>query len=92
MRATFLPTFHVTAALCAWLPAQGTVQLAGMPKVGMTCRALGVDYATAMVGFDVRGGGSVPVFDGVVVCEEHAQAVRDAYWAAEECASHLTPL
>ncbi len=36
-----------------------------------------------MVGFEVRGGMSVPCFDGVVVCEEHAEAIREAYHAAE---------
>ena len=54
-----------------------------MPRVTMTCKALGVDYAVAMTGFEVRGGQSVPKFDGVVVCEEHEAAVVDAYWAAE---------
>jgi xeroderma pigmentosum group C-complementing protein len=54
-----------------------------MPRVWLTCKALGIDYAVAMVGFESRGGQSVPVFDGVVVCEEHAPAVVEKYWSAE---------
>ena len=71
--------------------AQGTVQLKGMPKVSQTCKALGVDYAVAMTGFEVRGGQSVPVFDGVVIAEEHAAAVEEAYWAAERSAHPPSP-
>ena len=64
---------------------QGTVHLSDMPRVSLVCKALGIDYAVAMTGFETRGGQSVPVFDGVVVCEEHAQAVAEKYWAAERC-------
>lgn len=59
------------------------MHLSDMPRVSVTCRALGIDYAVAMVGFESRGGQSVPVFDGVVICEEHAAAVVEKYWAAE---------
>lgn len=45
-------------------------------------RALSVDYAQAMTGFDVRGGRSVPRIEGVVVATEFAEAVRAA--AAEK--------
>lgn len=61
------------------------MHLSDMPRVTLTCKALGVDYAVAMVGFEVRGGQSVPKFDGIVVCAEHAGAVAEAYWAAERC-------
>ena len=57
------------------------MHLTGLPRIGMTCRKLGVDYATGMTGFDVRGGRSVPRIEGVVVCAEHEQAVLEAYWA-----------
>ena len=63
--------------------AQDTVHLQGMPRVTMTCKALELDYAVAMVGFETRGGQSVPCFDGVVVCEEHADIITDAYHTAE---------
>ena len=59
------------------------MHLQGMPRVTMTCKALELDYAVAMVGFETRGGQSVPCFDGVVVCEEHADIITDAYHAAE---------
>ena len=66
---------------------QGTVHLKGMPRVTLTCKALELDYAVAMVGFETRGGMSVPCFDGVVVCEEHAELITDAHHAAERCRS-----
>lgn len=62
---------------------QGTVHLSKMPRITLTCKALDLDYAVAMVGFEVRGGMSVPCFDGVIVCEEHAEAIKEAYYAAE---------
>ena len=78
---------HVNSCKSSWVCGrQGTVHLSDMPRVTLTCKAMGVDYAVAMTGFEVRGGQSVPKFDGVVVCAEHADAVVDAYWAAERCA------
>ena len=59
------------------------MHLSAMPRVTLTCKALDLDYAVAMVGFEVRGGMSVPCFDGVVACEEHAEAIKEAYYAAE---------
>ena len=70
---------------------QGTVHLSAMPRVTLTCKALDLDYAVAMVGFEVRGGMSVPCFDGVVVCKEHAEAIKEAYNAAERYETHLFP-
>lgn len=58
--------------------APGLVHL-NHPYIAKTCKALQVDYAAAMVGFERRRGGSVPVLQGVVVCEEHAAAVLEAY-------------
>jgi hypothetical protein len=40
-----------------------------MPGVAAACRSLGVDYAPALVGFDVQGGRNLPKILGVVVCE-----------------------
>lgn len=71
---------RVQLSVCS---VQGTVHLKGMPRITLTCKALGLDYAVAMVGFETRGGMSVPCFDGVVVCEEHAGVISDAYHAAE---------
>lgn len=62
---------------------QGTVHLR-MPRLGMVCKKLGIDYAPAMGGFEIRGGRSVPIIEGIVICEEYEDDVRDAYQAAEE--------
>ena len=69
---------------------QGTVHLAGFPpRVKTLCRKLGVDFAEALVGFERRGGTTIPTFDGVVVCAEHAEAVHAAFLAEEQCAAPL---
>lgn len=47
------------------------------------CKRLDVDYGMAMTGFDIRGGRSIPRFEGVVVCEEFADAVEQE-WEAEQ--------
>jgi len=59
------------------LPA-GTVHIQ-LPGLGPICRKLGVDYAPALTGFDIRGGRSVPSIEGIVVCTEHEGAVRAAF-------------
>ncbi|KAG7674157.1 hypothetical protein KSW81_005993 [Nannochloris sp. 'desiccata'] len=41
--------------------------------------SLGVDYAPALTGFDIRGGRSVPSIESIVVCTEHEDAVRAAF-------------
>lgn len=53
------------------------------------CRKLGVDYAPAMTGFDQRGGCSVPLIEGVVVCAEFEQRVLLAFAEEEKCALTL---
>lgn len=69
--------------------APGLVHL-NHPYITKTCKTLGVDYAAAMVGFERRRGGSVPVIQGVVVCEEHAPAVLEAYWEQQRCGKCTT--
>ncbi len=64
----------VTPVACV----QGTVHLQ-MPRLGPICKKLSVDYAPAMTGFDIRGGRSVPVIEGVVVCKEDEATVLEAY-------------
>ncbi len=49
------------------------------------CRKLGVDYAPAMTGFSIRGGRSIPDILGVVVCEEHADAVLRGFEQDQRC-------
>ena len=64
------------------------MHLAGYPpRVKTLCRKLGIDFAEALVGFERRGGATIPAFDGVVVCAEHAAAVRAAFAAEEQCAA-----
>ena len=48
------------------------------PGLAPVCRALGIDHAPALVGFELQSGRMVPRIDGVVVCEEHAGLVMDA--------------
>ena len=47
------------------------------------CKRLGVDYGMAMTGFDIRGGRSIPRFEGIVVCEEFAEEVEKE-WDEEQ--------
>ena len=56
----------------------GTVHIQ-LPNIFPICRKLGIDFAPALVGFEVRGGRSVPVIDGVVICLEHEEALRKAF-------------
>ena len=63
---------------------RGTVHIPGLPGIGAVCRTLGIDYAPALVGFDVRQGRSIPKIDGIVVCVEHEETVRAGYAADAE--------
>lgn len=63
---------------------QGTVHI-DLPRAAAVAAQLEVDAAPALIGFEAgRQGGMVPKFLGVVVCTEHAAAVREAAQAAEE--------
>ena len=60
----------------------GTVHV-NLPRIARVARALGIDYASALVGFEFhRGGKTTPKFEGVVVCEEFEGRLREAH--AEE--------
>uniref|UniRef100_A0A182PQR2 Uncharacterized protein n=1 Tax=Anopheles epiroticus TaxID=199890 RepID=A0A182PQR2_9DIPT len=48
------------------------------------CRKLGIDYAVAVVGFGVHAGGNHPVFDGIVICEEHRDRLLEAWQRHQE--------
>ena len=41
----------------------------------LQAKALNVDYAPAVTGFERHGGRMCPTIEGIVVAEEHAQAV-----------------
>ncbi|XP_050099964.1 DNA repair protein complementing XP-C cells homolog [Anopheles aquasalis] len=57
---------------------KGTVHLKhyGLSHI---CRKLGIDYAVAVVGFGIHAGGNHPVFDGIVICEEHRDRLLEAW-------------
>ena len=50
-----------------------------LPYIASIARKLGIDYAPAMVGFDMKMGKSVPRFDGIVVCSEYAEVLELAF-------------
>ena len=56
------------------LPLKGTAKI---------CRKLNIDYAEACTGFEFGKQRAVPVLTGVVVAEENAELVKEA-WAAEQ--------
>ncbi|CAK4023919.1 DNA repair rhp42 [Lecanosticta acicola] len=56
------------------LPLKGTAKI---------CRKLEIDYAEACTGFEFGKQRAVPVLTGVVVAEENAKLVRDA-WGEEQ--------
>ncbi|KAK6913536.1 Rad4/PNGase transglutaminase-like fold [Dillenia turbinata] len=61
----------------------GTVHLR-MPRVAPVAKRLGIDFASAMVGFEFRNGRSYPVFEGIVVCCEFKDAILEAYAEEED--------
>ena len=52
-----------------------------MEGLSRVAKKLGIDCAPAMVGWDYHCGGSHPVFDGYVVCEEYEDTLMDAWEA-----------
>lgn len=52
------------------IPMRGTVRI---------CKKLEIDYAEAVTGFEFGKKLAVPVIEGVVVAQEHEQAVREAW-------------
>lgn len=61
----------------------GTVHLR-KPRIFQVAKRLGIDYAPAMIGFDYRSSRCVPVFDGIVVCDEFKNVILEAYEEEEE--------
>ena len=47
--------------------------------ISRVARKLKIDCAPAMVGFDFHKGGTHPVFDGYIVCEEARDVLIDAW-------------
>ncbi|CAF0806119.1 unnamed protein product [Rotaria sordida] len=48
------------------------------PNAARLSKKLGINYAEAITGFDAHGGGSHPVMEGIVICKEYEQTLRDA--------------
>lgn len=68
----YVPTMVPRGAV--HLPLKGSAKI---------CRKLQIDYAEACTGFEFGRQRAVPVLTGVVVAEEHADLVRDA-WKLEQ--------
>jgi xeroderma pigmentosum group C-complementing protein len=58
----------------AHIPRRGTVKI---------CKRLGIDYAEAVTGFEFGHRMAVPIINGVVIAEEHCDAVMEE-WEKEE--------
>lgn len=50
-----------------------------MPGLNRVAKKLDIDCAPAVVGWDFHGGGSHPVLDGFIVCEEFKDVLLDAW-------------
>lgn len=55
-----------------------------VPNLNKVCKKLGIDCASAIVGFDFHGGWSHPVYNGFVVCKEFEEVVTEAWFQEEE--------
>ncbi|KAI5055855.1 hypothetical protein GOP47_0029376 [Adiantum capillus-veneris] len=56
----------------------GTVHIS-LPRILPVAKKLEIDFAPALVGFEIRNRRSVPVFEGIVVCQEHEAILLEAY-------------
>lgn len=71
-----------------WTPEhlpKGTVHI-DLPYARVAARKLGVDFAPAMTGFELRKGRSVPKIEGIVIAADNADMIRDAARAAARAA------
>eukprot|EP00177_Eucheuma_denticulatum_P006656 GFKZ01012115.1.p1 GENE.GFKZ01012115.1~~GFKZ01012115.1.p1 ORF type:complete len:787 (-),score=145.49 GFKZ01012115.1:1275-3635(-) len=71
-----------------WTPEhlpKGTAHV-NLPHAKVAARKLGVEFAAAMTGFEVRGGRSIPKIEGIVVAKENENVIRDAARAAAKAA------
>jgi len=57
-----------------------------MPKVAIVARQLGLDFAQVLTGFGRSAGRAVPTMEGIIVCQEHAGLLTEAYtaWAQKQ--------
>lgn len=70
---------------------KGTVHVQ-LPQIAKICKKIGIDFAPALIGFDIRGGRSVPRIEGVVICEEFEDILRDAYAEDMNHQAHLAKI
>uniref|UniRef100_K3WDM9 Rad4 beta-hairpin domain-containing protein n=1 Tax=Globisporangium ultimum (strain ATCC 200006 / CBS 805.95 / DAOM BR144) TaxID=431595 RepID=K3WDM9_GLOUD len=50
-----------------------------LPRIEKVAQQLGIDFAPAVVGFEVKDGRNVPKFDGIVVAESSFEVLVDAH-------------
>lgn len=50
-----------------------------LPRIEKVAQQLGIDFAQAVVGFEVKNGRNVPKFDGIVVAESSLEMLVDAH-------------
>lgn len=65
-----------------WNPGmlpRGCVHLSNMPYVSSVCKKLKIDYAPCMTGFEIKHWRNVPKIDGVIICQEFENTIREAY-------------
>ncbi|KAG6942007.1 hypothetical protein JG688_00018360 [Phytophthora aleatoria] len=64
-----------------WSPAhvpRGAVHL-HLPRIDAIAESLGIDFAPAVVGFEVRNGRPMPKMSGIVVAQSHEEMLLDAH-------------
>ncbi|ETK92086.1 hypothetical protein L917_04319, partial [Phytophthora nicotianae] len=64
-----------------WSPAhipRGAVHLR-LPRIDSIAESLGIDFAPAVVGFEVRNGRPMPKMSGIVVAQSHEEMLLDAH-------------
>mmetsp|Transcript_10014 Transcript_10014/g.15011 ORF Transcript_10014/g.15011 Transcript_10014/m.15011 type:complete len:431 (+) Transcript_10014:170-1462(+) len=49
------------------------------PRIASIAKKLGIEYAKAMTGFEVKSGRSLPVISGIVVLEDHKDLILTAW-------------
>jgi xeroderma pigmentosum group C-complementing protein len=57
---------------------QGATHLR-LPRIEKIAKELGIEYAPAMVGYEVKQGKPYPKFDGVVVCSQNVDTLLEAH-------------
>ncbi|CAK4683373.1 unnamed protein product [Aphanomyces euteiches] len=50
-----------------------------LPRAKQVATKLGIDFAPALVGWESKAGRSVPIFDGIVVCDHFVDMIQDAH-------------